>query len=236
MNKEYSSFLKEEAGLTLTEILVTLFLIGLIFVSANFSGLGEGDHLKEAASTVERAMRYASSEAILKNRILRLKINLNSAPQEYVIEEGPSSSFTLPSSLYEENNEDLSLKDQEEKSKKKSEHDKQFQLITDFNNGPKKFHPSIRLVGAGTVSTKKIISSGEVSIYVFPSGERDNALLIFANNKEIISVDIPAFKNKFNLTSLAVRSSQENSFDSMEALLERQDELAEQLFEEWMSK
>jgi hypothetical protein len=72
------------------------------------------------------------------------------------------------------------------------------------------------------------MSTGDVSVYSFPTGEKDDALILLANEEEVISLEINPFnskieKKKFKITPVGTRE-----------LGDLQTEKAKEIFETWL--
>ena len=99
-----------DKGFTIVEILIALSLVGLVFTLViNTSGTQRQD-LENSISKIERAVRFATNESILRNSIVRISIDLDASPQTYVIEYGQGADFVLPQSV---DLSDLSISERE---------------------------------------------------------------------------------------------------------------------------
>ena len=96
LNKNFVKSLNNDQGFTLIEILVALVLIVLVMSLALNSPLSSRSDLDKEVNSLERAIRFMSDEAALKNTVIRLHFLLDKEPQEYALEFGPSDSFILP--------------------------------------------------------------------------------------------------------------------------------------------
>jgi prepilin-type N-terminal cleavage/methylation domain-containing protein len=86
-----------QRGFSLIEILVALILASLVFLAVP-SGDDTQKHrdLQSAVSDLERSVRFASNESILRNTVVRLRISLDKQPIEYNVEYGPPGNMPLP--------------------------------------------------------------------------------------------------------------------------------------------
>ncbi|RPJ66206.1 MAG: prepilin-type N-terminal cleavage/methylation domain-containing protein, partial [Alphaproteobacteria bacterium] len=96
LNNKFSTLLKNNQGFTLIEILVALVLMALVLGITISSPFSSRDDLDKDVNSIERAIRYMSDEAALKNAVIRFHLLLDTDPQEYAVEYGPSDSFILP--------------------------------------------------------------------------------------------------------------------------------------------
>ena len=96
LSKKNSIHLNNNQGFTLIEILVALVLIALILAVSISNPLSSRDDLEKDVNGIERALRFMSDEAALKNAVIRLHFILEGDPQQYAVEYGPSDSFILP--------------------------------------------------------------------------------------------------------------------------------------------
>tara|TARA_B100001971_G_scaffold61895_1_gene56844 strand:+ start:45268 stop:45963 length:696 start_codon:yes stop_codon:yes gene_type:complete len=191
-----SKILKDHQGFTLVEILVALTLVVGIFTLIPTSSSDEQHgNLESTIYDFERATRFAVNEAILRNSIIRISIDLNAEPQTYSIEFSSTGTLVLPE--YEED-KSLSLREQELQDKKLKDLDGQFNKIDEFSEEPKVIPRFVRITGLGTHQREKIQTEGKVYIYFYPTGEKDAAILFFTTEQEFASLAIPAFENRFS--------------------------------------
>ena len=80
------NFLKSQQGFTILEIMVALALMGIIVLAipTNFT---QSDYnvLEEDVDNLDRAVRMAQNEAVLRNVITRIKIDLDKMPMEFYL-------------------------------------------------------------------------------------------------------------------------------------------------------
>jgi prepilin-type N-terminal cleavage/methylation domain-containing protein len=217
---------KYNQGFTLIEILVALVLITLVLSLAISNPFSSRDDLDKEVSSVERALRFMGDEAILRNAVLRLHFILNKDPQEYAVEYGPSDNFILPSKEKEES----SVESKEEAAKrKKSSKDLnlKFNRVTEFSETNTEISNRVKIIGIANLQSEKVQSTGEVSLYAFPSGEREASLVLIANDDEIISLKTNAFTPKIERQIHKIEAVNEKD------LPEKQRSLAKEIFEEW---
>ena len=181
-------------GLTLLEILVALSLAALAM------GLVIGDFgitrkkLEALAEDMERAIRFASDESALRNTIVRLNFILDQETQEYAVEFGPSGSFVLPR-IETLSEDDLSLREKEKYRENKEKLSGRFNRIEEFEK--KTLDKNLKIVGIGTSLQNRFISDPSASVYHYPTGERDDAIIILASQEEILALVIGSFSLEF---------------------------------------
>lgn len=191
-----SKIIKDHQGFTLVEILVALTLVVGIFTLIPTSNSDEQHgNLEATIYDFERATRFAINEAILRNSIVRISIDLSAEPQTYVIEFSTTGTLVLPE--YEEE-KSLSLREQELQEKQLKDLDSQFSKIDEFSEEPKVIPRFVRVTGLGTHLREKIQIEGKVYIYFYPTGEKDAAIIFFTTEQEFASLAIPAFENRFH--------------------------------------
>jgi prepilin-type N-terminal cleavage/methylation domain-containing protein len=219
---------KNNQGFTLIEILVALVLITLVLSLAISNPFSSRDDLDKEANDVERALRFMGDEAILRNSVLRLHFILNKEPQEYAVEYGPSDNFILPSQVLTEST--VESKDEEDK-KKKSQKDLnlKFNRVSEFSEKNFELATNVKVLGVATLQSDKLQTSGEASLYAFPSGERDAALVVVGNDEEIISLKTNTFNPKIE------RQRHKLVLENAKDLIEKQKSLASEIFEQWKS-
>ena len=88
MKKRTKSPLSSDYGFTLIEILIALALMSLVFSFALNYNFTSRQLLEGELKKIERAINYASDEAPLRNKVIRIKFNLEEAPQSFTLEYG----------------------------------------------------------------------------------------------------------------------------------------------------
>lgn len=219
--------LKSNQGFTLIEILVALVLVAIVFglaVSDTFSTAG---NLDQQSDDVERSIRFMSDEAALRNSVIRLHFMLGRAPQEYAIEYGPSSSFILPPES--EIEPTMLSKEEEEKEKKLlNETNIKFNKVKEFQESNKEVSDSVKILGVGNTNAQKLKTTGDASIYAFPTGEKDDAIIILANEEKVIALEINAFNPKIGKHIYKIEAIGNRD------ILDVQNEKAKEIFEKWL--
>ena len=195
LHKNNTQKIFNDQGFTLIEILVALVLITLVLSLAISNPFSSRDDLDKEANDIERAMRFMSDESILRNAVLRINFILNKDPQEYAVEYGPSDNFILPSKPYVEST--VESKDEEERKKKELKNlNLKFNRVSEFSEKNAEISTNIKILGIATLQAENIQMAGEASLYSFPSGERDAALVVIGSDEEIISLTTNSFTPK----------------------------------------
>ncbi|MFZ4713517.1 MAG: pilus assembly FimT family protein [Bacteriovoracaceae bacterium] len=226
INFKNNIFLKND-GFTIIEILIVLFLITLIFFAIPFGTTNtETTAMESAVDAFDRAIRFASQEAVLRNSVVRLKIDMDKIPVEYVVEYGPKDAFVLPEFT---DASVASLDDIDKNKKKASDLDSKFAKVPEFNDINKEIHEYVKILGIATSARNSLIKTGAPAIYFYPSGERDSALIIFATSVEVAGMDIQAYNDKVNTTFKNIDVTNSNA--DPEDLKEK---LADSVYKDWI--
>ncbi|MBY0518359.1 MAG: prepilin-type N-terminal cleavage/methylation domain-containing protein [Bacteriovoracaceae bacterium] len=189
-----SKNLSNDQGFSLIEILVALLLAALIFLAVPSSeNSRRHQDLQHAVDDIDRAVRFASNEAVLRNTIVRLKISLDKTPVEFKVEYGPRENMVLP---VLDVNKSLNLEEQELEKKKLAKIDSQFTSVEEFAEITREFSVEVEFLGAATSFQKKLIRDQSASIYFYPTGERDGALFFFGTQDELASLEVQPFQDK----------------------------------------
>jgi prepilin-type N-terminal cleavage/methylation domain-containing protein len=226
-NKNKSSYaLFESQGFTLIEILVALVLVTLVLTLVISNPFSSRDDLDKDVGDVERALRFMGDEAILRNSVLRIHFFLDKEPQEYGVEYGPSDNFILPSEPQHKSSV-LSKSEEEKNTKMLKDINLKFNRVSEYAEKNAELGNNIKVLGVATLQSEKIQTTGEASLYAFPSGERDAALVIIGNEEEVVSIRTNTFTAKIERKrhKLEARNTKE--------LSEQQKNLAVEIFEEW---
>src|SRR5690554_4897667 len=105
-------------------------LVALVFalIPTNSSDQ-DRSKLEDVLSDFSRATRFAANEAILRNAMTRLAIDMSASPQEYYVEYSTEGGLALPTPV---NPSELSLREREELAQVVSDLDSQFQKVAEF--------------------------------------------------------------------------------------------------------
>ncbi|MAZ47001.1 MAG: hypothetical protein CME65_00470 [Halobacteriovoraceae bacterium] len=218
----------DERGLSLIEVLIAITLVAVITaVAVNGTVFNDREDLEESIFEIDRALRYATNEAIMRNSIVRMRVNLDAEPVEYVIEYGQSSQMVLPEMV---DTEKLSIEDREREAEKQNKLDSKFSNTTYFEDGPRKFRDNVGFYGVGTSYLDDIIITGNVSIYFYPSGEKDSAILFLYTQDELVSLKVPPFEEKLYDDYYVFNQSEA---DFIEDTLETK---SKEIFQQWLKE
>lgn len=200
---------KNNKGLSLIEILVALTLASTVLIVSVGNPLRDDrDFLEDSVSTVERAIRAGYDESVLRNKITRLKIDLTKARPELSLQYAVESTFVLPD-LSEFDKKGLSISDREELAKKQKKLDSNFEEVTDIDGLSDGIHENVKIIGVQVAQAENPVVDAQASIYFYPSGERDNALLLLGSPEEIIALTVDPFSGKIKRQYVTIDQSQE---------------------------
>lgn len=187
---------------------------------------GSHQKLVDTVNNLERAARFAANEAVLRNRIVRLAIKLEGEEQTFTVQYGPDSSFVLPVQ-YLTDTPEAGLLDEDQLAAKRKEVEKAFQNVQEFQEGPLEIEDLVTVVGAATSLTNSLQLSGQVSLFFYPSGEKDGAIIILGTEEEMATFEIAPFTMDFE------RNFYEIDGDTGD-ILEFQINKAKSFYEEWL--
>ncbi|CBW26140.1 putative membrane protein [Halobacteriovorax marinus SJ] len=211
-------------GFTLIEMLVALLLVTIVLTVVSGTSFSTRRNLDEALNDVERAVRFSVDEAALKNSMLRVRFKFDEDPQTWSVEFGPSGNFVLPPV-----SKSVSQSKSEEEAEKKTQDqlNKKFSRVREFQDGDREFPLGIRVIGLATNLTQAMLLDGDNSLYIYPTGEKDSAIIIIASDDELAALKISPFTMDIEREYFSVETS--DSTDITEAQIE----LAERIFQEW---
>ncbi len=223
--------IKDARGFSLVEILVALFIGASLYGLYEAGALSSRKDLDELALNLERTIRYSVDESALRNAIVRIHFFLDNEPQEYAVEFGPDDSFVMPI-IKGGASQGVSLKEQEKYVKQIEDLNKKFNLVKEFDEKNKQIEDNIAVIAVGTAISEDLITEFHASIYFYPSGEKDNAIIILGSEEELVSINIDPFTLEIerNYHPLNIESTDK------EVILAEQRELAKELFNEWIKK
>ena len=231
LNNKFKVQLKNNQGFTLIEILVALVLIALVLGISITSPFSSRNDLDKDANAIERAIRFMSDEAALKNAVIRLHFILDKAPQEYAVEYGPSDSFILPPKPEFETKAES--KEEEEKRKKENKNlNMKFTKVTEFQDKNNEMTGEIKIIGVATPQSEKLQTFGEASLYAYPTGEKDEALVLVGSDEDIISLKVNPFSMKIERETHPLGKATNGEKD----LAELQNKKAKEIFEKWQKE
>lgn len=186
-----------QRGFTLLEILIALFLMSTVFLVIDSATTSRRDQIISAVSQVERALRFAVNESILRGSITRIKFDLEKDPPTYIVEYGPKDSFVLPEFSDFKERSNLSLSEFEKLEGELKKIDNQFQPVDEASEGPVELSGGVKIYGVSTEQWDELIISGQVSIYIYPTGEKDSSIIIFSYLDELASLIVSPFTDSY---------------------------------------
>ncbi len=173
---------------------MALFLVALLFLALPSSENSRRHaDLQAALDDLDRAVRFASNEAVLRNAVVRLRLDLEKEPVRYVVEYGPKGELVLP-----EMSEDAPHgSDEAEKEKKKlKDLDSQFTKVEEFEELEREFSPEVSFIGVATTWQKRLVKKGQAAAFFYPTGERDGALFFLHTQDEVGVLEVEPFQEK----------------------------------------
>lgn len=233
INESLFSIYHSSKGLSLIEVLVALSLAALLFLSVDVVTNSNRENLDSSLDTIERAIRFSSSEAILRGSIIRVHLLLDKSPQEMVVETGPQGDFVLPSFEQFEDEKKLSLSDQEKRDALVRTVNKQFHRITEFQEKNYVFPSSVKVHGVSTQVQNSIVQDGDAAIYIFPSGEKDASLLVLSTPEEMVALSIDPFTDEIHREYKKMESANAKDED---LLINEQDETMQSFYQKWKTE
>lgn len=227
--KTFQKLRQSQSGFSLIEILVALVLAALIFLAIPGSDSSKKHReLKSAIDDIDRSIRFASNEAILRNTVVRLKISLDKSPVEYVVEYGPAGNLPLPD--LKPSKQSLSLEEQKQELDKKTAINRQFNKVEEFEDIKHEIHPDVSILGISNTQDKEMITNDEAYIYFYPTGEKDGGLIVFSTNEEVAYIEISPFLNE---TTSIFETLPLSSVAKLEDILQTK---LDDIFKKWLTQ
>jgi prepilin-type N-terminal cleavage/methylation domain-containing protein len=219
--------LNKQSGFTLIEVLVALLLVSLVMLLWPAGADESHQELTSTVESVERSLQFAANESILRNTVVRLRISLEKSPVEYTVEYGPAGNLPLPD-MPEDTTKSLAQEKAEQD--KLSLLDKQFTKVEEFEDLKVELSDEVTILGVAATSQKKLITGGEASVYFYPTGEKDGALIFFSTIKEMAWVEVQPFLSETKATYEALDTKRVAKLEDV--LQTRMDEV----YKEWTGK
>jgi prepilin-type N-terminal cleavage/methylation domain-containing protein len=223
-----SNILSNQRGFSLIEILVALVLAALIFLAVPSSeNVQRHRDLKTAVDDLDRSVRFASNEAVLRNTVVRLRISLEKVPVEYTVEYGPQGNLPLPDMPEKPSK---SLQEEKAQADQRAALDRQFNQVPEFEDIKHELSADVTVLGVASTSQKQLFREGEATIYFYPTGEKDGGLIIFSTVEEIAYLEIAPFLSETKTVFEPLKTS---GVAKLEDILQtRMDEV----YKEWLGK
>jgi len=226
-SQNFVNSLNNQQGFTLVEILVALFLVAMVIGLGISDQFSSDDDIYKETENLQRAVGFMSDEAALRNTVVRLHLFLDKSPQEYAVEYGPGDSFILPPAE-DFQTSSLSQEEQETQNKKAKDINMKFNRIQEFQENNTEIDEDVRIIGFGNSTSKRLIETGEASVYAYPTGEKDDSVIILASDTQVIAITIDPFspdteKKSYKIENIANRD-----------ILVVQKEKAKEIFELWL--
>lgn len=208
--------------------MVALVLIVLLFTLIPEGSMGGSRaKLEKALQEFQSAIRFSVNEAILRNSMVRISVDMEKDPMEWAVEYGPSSQLALPNI---EDESKMSLKEREEQVKVLKGIDSQFNRVQEFADETKKLPEGVKIVGLASSYLKSIKIEGKLSVYFYPTGEKDSALIFFSTDEELAYIDIPPFEDRIDINYSTYSES------DLVNLEDTQDNMMKEVFEKWLKE
>ena len=215
--------IRNQDGFTLIEILVAMFLMVMGSMVLLSGGASSNEQMEKALSNIERSIRFGADEAALRNVVVRLHFKLNLDPQEFAVEYGPNAQY-IPPPIPQENPSELSGSELEEYKKTQEQNTKKFNRIRELQEESFEVFYPMKVVGVGLDQSESLVYDGEASVYIYPSAEKDPAIIILADDTQIKTLTIEPYTMDFQQTTYPL----ENGPEWEQVLRQSQD-----LFEKW---
>ncbi len=210
--KKNKNQLKSQVGFSLLEILIAIAIIGVSISLVVGRSEDERDKLMTAVEDISRAIKFSKSEAIIRNKVVRLKLSMSGEAIEYVVEASDHANLLLPE--YQDVDK-LDKKELEDYESKKSTADKAFIPIDEFQESARELNPYIKMTGVSTSLSKDLVVEGDAYIYFYPTGYQDEALIILASFDELITLEVEAFRDRIYEEFTPLGDYLEEEFDNV---------------------
>lgn len=164
--------------------------------------------LESSIDKMKRAIRFASDEAVLRGRITRIHIRLDDYPQTLQVDYGPDAKFVLPSFLTQDSSKS-SLKEIEQRKADEKSLSQSFSPVSEFQDSPMEINENIRIRAIGTTLTNTLFHEGSISLFFYPTGEKDGGFILFSTNEEMATLTYEQFTSEINEEFLEINTDAE---------------------------
>lgn len=201
-----------QQGFSIIEILMALSLLVVVFTLIPYTATEtDRNRIESALQKINRSIRFSVNESILRNVIVRLRFDLETEPVEYSVEYGESATMTLPMA---KDLSRLSVREREIEKEKLNRLDGFFTKVEEFQNSNEPLPDGIFINAFGTTYYPTLLYEGQVSIYMYPTGEKDNTIIILNSSTEIATLKIPAFEERTYTDFIVFNEFELDNFDS----------------------
>jgi hypothetical protein len=104
-----------------------------------------------------------------------------------------------------------------------------FTRVAEFQEKNIELSNNIKIIGIATPQSEKLQTLGEVSLYSYPTGEKDEALVLIASDEDIIVLKVKPFTSKIDRSVQPIGKPEGNEKE-LEVVLEKR---AKEIFEKW---
>ena len=207
---------------------MALVLAAMIFLAIPSSDSAQKHRdLQTAVENLDRSIRFASNESVLRNTVVRLRISLDKSPVEYTVEYGPAGNLPLPEAKETKN---LSLEELKAEQDKRTALDRQFTKVEEFEDIKNEIRDDVTLLGMASTSQKKLITEGEANLYFYPTGEKDGGILFFSTIEELAYLEVAPFLAETNMIFEPLKTS---SVAKLEDIIQTR---MNEVYTEWLTK
>ena len=176
-------------------IFIVILIVGGFVGNSSFFATSRQE-LEKDIDKIRRSVRFARDEAILRGRIIRLQLDLDNTPQTMKVEFADETDFIIPSFMADpDSSED---EDEKELEKKKKNFDQAFTTVTEFTEGPLEFSENVVIRVIGSTLMNQVFNDGQISLFFYPSGEKDGGFFLLSTDEEMATVKYGPFTDEID--------------------------------------
>jgi hypothetical protein len=209
--------------------MVAILLAALVFIAIPSGDSAEKHRaLVGAVDDMDRSIRFAGNESILRNTVVRLRISLDKNPIEYTVEYGPAGNLPLPDMSEPEKN--LSLDEEKARLEKSATLDRQFTTVPEFEEIKRELDDDVTILAVASTTQKNLIQKNSAFIYFYPTGEKDGALIFLSTVEELAYLEVSPFLQETNATYDPLKT---NGVAKVEDIIQTK---MDEVYKEWLNK
>lgn len=197
-------------------------MLAALIVTIGVSSISTSDRdvIQASIESLKRSIYLAQDEAVLRNTVTRLIFDKTKENVEFRIEytENPEIKIVKLG----DSSQSLSLREEEELQKKQKNFQAEFTPIEEFKKQVGEIEGAVELYDIYTERNLKLSDNNYPSLYFFPMGDREDALIFLLGTKEIAKLEVSSFLDKIEEEFFSFEDYNINDDESLKRFIKEQ--------------